>query len=65
VGYPGSFVDIPTQTLDVGQQGKLIFSIHWPASAVAGEHWLGRNIEVELGAVSVEFASPLEAKAGS
>jgi glucoamylase len=48
VGYPGSFVDIQTPSLESGGSGKLIFTLHWPESAAALDHWLGYNVEVEL-----------------
>ncbi len=41
VGYPGSFVDLPTAT---EQQGTLIFTLYWPE----GDRWLGHNVEVAL-----------------
>jgi glucoamylase len=62
VGYPGSFVDIRTPELDVDRAGKVIFTMHWPASADVADHWLGYNVEVQLGAHDAQFAAPLEAK---
>jgi glucoamylase len=40
VGYPGSFVDIPTPN----QTGTIIFTIHWPGDS----RWLGRNISIAV-----------------
>ncbi len=44
VGFPGSFVDIPTRP---DQTGSIIFTICWP---VEGQppRWLGRNLEVAI-----------------
>jgi glucoamylase len=50
VGYPGSFVDIPTPP---GAAGKLIFTLHWPENTDAAEHWLGHNVEIEVVAPAV------------
>jgi len=44
VGYPGSFVDIPTAPEDAG---KIIFTLAWPTQNNE-ERWLGRNIEVSV-----------------
>jgi glucoamylase len=44
VGYPGSFVDIPTAPEDAG---KIIFTLAWPAQKNE-ERWLGKNIEVSV-----------------
>ncbi len=41
VGYPGSFVDIPTIP---NQTGTIIFTMHWPAD----DRWLGRNISIAV-----------------
>ncbi len=62
VGSPGCFVDIPTPDQSEGQTGKLIFTMHWPASADVADHWLGRNIEVALGPHDAQFQAPVEAK---
>jgi glucoamylase len=62
VGYPGCFVDIATPERAPDQAGTLIFTMHWPATADVADHWLGRNIEVELGAHDAQFQAPLEAK---
>lgn len=46
VGYPGSFVDIPTRP---DQGGSTIsFTIVWPGTGGQPDRWLGRNIEVEV-----------------
>jgi glucoamylase len=45
VGYPGAFVDIATPA---EAAGKLIFTIHWPEQGQAQEHWLGKNVEIEI-----------------
>jgi glucoamylase len=52
VGYPGSFVDIPT-TPD--QTGTIIFTIAWPGENDQ-ERWLGKNIDVAV------IAAPASAK---
>ena len=65
VGYPGSFVDIATPVPDVGVFQKLIFTMHWPASADSAEHWLGHNLEVQLGAHDAQMAAPLQGKPAS
>jgi glucoamylase len=44
VGYPGSFVDIPT---GADQTGKLEFTLAWPGQNDK-ERWLGRNVAVSL-----------------
>jgi len=62
VGYPGSFVDIPTPGPEAGGIGTLIFTLHWPATATSGDRWLGRNLEVRLGEHDAQFAPPLESK---
>ncbi len=41
IGYPGSFVDIPTTQ---GNSGKILFTLFWPAA----NRWLGRNMEVTV-----------------
>jgi glucoamylase len=51
IGYPGSFVDIPTPSAeDWNREGdaKIVFTIHWPESPSGPEHWLGFNLEVAL-----------------
>ena len=64
VGFPGSYVDIPTS--GDGVSGKLIFTLHWPERADAEEHWLGRNIEVRLGEHDLQMDPPsVEAKPAS
>ena len=60
VGYPGSFVDIETTG-----EGRLSFTLHWPASAAGAEHWLGRNVEINVRAVDVPVAPPLATKPAS
>jgi hypothetical protein len=65
VGYPGSYVDIPTPVLEAGQTGRLIFTMHWPENVEGIEHWLGRNIEVKLGDRDQQFAAPLQQKPAS
>jgi glucoamylase len=62
VGYPGCFVDIPTPELAQDQTGKLIFTMHWPATADLSDHWLGRNVEVVMGPHDAQFQAPVEAK---
>jgi glucoamylase len=42
VGYPGSFVDIPTAA---DQEGTITFTLAWPGHD-GEERWLGRNIDV-------------------
>jgi glucoamylase len=49
VGYPGSYIDIPTATAG-DAAAALKFTIHWPEQAGVSDHWLGRNLEVKLGA---------------
>jgi glucoamylase len=44
VGYPGSFVDIPTTA---GQTGNMIFTLAWPGQD-GQERWLGRNVDVAV-----------------
>jgi glucoamylase len=44
VGYPGSFVDIPTNPR---QTGTIVFTLNWPSQAEQ-DRWLGRNIEVSV-----------------
>jgi glucoamylase len=44
VGYPGSFVDIPTAP---EQTGKIIFTLAWPGQNLQ-ERWLGKNIDVSV-----------------
>jgi glucoamylase len=41
VGYPGSYVDIPTVA---GTAGSIVFTLYWPAQ----DRWLGKNIAVDL-----------------
>jgi glucoamylase len=41
VGYPGSFVDIPTTP---NQTGTIVFTMHW----LGDNHWLGRNISIAV-----------------
>lgn len=41
VGYPGSYVDIPTNT---NQTGTIIFTLYWPAE----DRWLGKNISIAV-----------------
>jgi glucoamylase len=48
VGFPGSFVDIPTTAPEQGGSGKIIFTIHWPECPESPEHWLGHNVEIEI-----------------
>ncbi len=48
VGYPGTFVDIAIPVPDPAAQGKIIFTLHWQATADAPDHWLGRNFEVSI-----------------
>jgi glucoamylase len=51
VGYPGAFVDIVTPAdPEWSRQGdaRMIFTLHWPESADAPDHWLGHNFEVAL-----------------
>jgi glucoamylase len=44
VGYPGSFVDIPTSP---EQTGHIIFTMAWPEQD-GQERWLGKNIDVSV-----------------
>jgi glucoamylase len=44
VGYPGSFVDLPT-TPDQG--GNIIFTLSW-TGPTGQDEWLGRNIDVSV-----------------
>ena len=44
VGYPGSFVDIPTRP---DQAGSIQFTICWVADGLP-DRWLGRNLEVNI-----------------
>jgi glucoamylase len=48
VGYPGSFVDIPTNTAESVGSNKLIFTMHWPEGPNAPDHWLGHNVEIDI-----------------
>jgi glucoamylase len=48
VGFPGAYVDIPTQA---GGPGKLIFTLLWFEGPNQPEHWLGRNVEIRITAV--------------
>ena len=48
VGYPGSFVDIPTAPTTESDPGKLTFTLHWPECPDVPEHWLGHNVDVEI-----------------
>jgi glucoamylase len=41
VGYPGSYVDIPTSE---GQTCTIVFTLFWPGQ----DRWLGRNCEVKV-----------------
>jgi glucoamylase len=41
IGYPGSYVDIPTVA---NQPGTIIFTLYWPAE----DRWLGRNISIAV-----------------
>ena len=41
VGYPGSYVDIPTIA---NQTGTIIFTLYWPAE----DRWLGKNISIAV-----------------
>jgi glucoamylase len=49
VGYPGSFVDIPT---NADQEGAILFTLAWPGQNEQ-ERWLGRNVEVLVVALPV------------
>lgn len=62
IGYPGSYVDIPTPVLEPGQIGKLIFTIHWLERAGTPEHWLGRNNEILIGGHDRSAAAALAQK---
>ena len=46
VGFLGAFVDIPIPPEVLN--GKLIFTLHWADGLDTEEHWLGRNVEVEI-----------------
>jgi glucoamylase len=41
VGYPGSFVDIPT---NASQVGTIVFTLYWPQE----DHWLGKNFSIAV-----------------
>jgi glucoamylase len=41
VGKPGAYIDIPTVE---GQQGSVVFTLHWPEA----DRWLGYNCEVTI-----------------
>jgi glucoamylase len=41
VGYPGSYVDVPTAE---GASGTIVFTLYWPDQ----DKWLGRNFEVTV-----------------
>jgi glucoamylase len=45
IGFPGSFADI---AIDTSATGKLIFTLQWFEGPDQPEHWLGRNVEVEI-----------------
>ncbi|SNT20602.1 glucoamylase [Granulicella rosea] len=60
VGYPGSFVDIPTLK-GAAFPATLTFTLYWPAGNNKAERWLGRNIEVAVNPVPPPTA-PVEAK---
>ena len=62
VGYPGSYVDIPTPILAPGETRELIFTLHWPERADSPDHWLGRNIEILVGEQDRTAPAPLEQK---
>ncbi len=47
-GYPGSYVDIPTQAAQSGPSRYLSFTMHWPERAGVAEHWLGHNVDIEV-----------------
>lgn len=44
LGYPGSFVDIPTRP---DQTGSIIFTIAWIVEGKP-DQWLGRNVEIKV-----------------
>ncbi|ADW67502.1 glycoside hydrolase family 15 protein [Granulicella tundricola] len=44
VGYPGSFADVVMP----GEPGELEFTLFWPTTADAPEHWLGHNYKVAV-----------------
>jgi glucoamylase len=44
VGYPGSFVDIPTSP---DQSGNILFTLAWPGENQQ-ERWLGKNINISV-----------------
>jgi glucoamylase len=50
VGYPGSFVDIDAPS----EEGTLEFTLFWPATAEAPEHWLGHNYKLAIKAEAPE-----------
>ena len=50
VGYPGSFVDLAA----TAEAGFVEFTLFWPATADAAEHWLGRNYRVQVTADAPE-----------
>jgi glucoamylase len=50
VGYPGSFVDVAAPN----EVGTLEFTLFWPATADAPEHWLGRNYKLAITAEAPE-----------
>jgi glucoamylase len=46
VGYPGSFVDLPTRPDQGGT--TICFTIVWPGAEGRPDRWLGRNLEVNV-----------------
>ena len=62
VGYPGSYVDIPTPILPPGEIRKLLFTMHWPERADSPDHWLGHNVEILVGEDHRSAPAPLDNK---
>ena len=44
VGFPGSFVDLPTRP---DQTGSVLFTLCWPGNE-SSDRWLGHNVEVKV-----------------
>jgi glucoamylase len=62
VGYPGSYADIAMPGPEAGGSDKVIFTMHWPESGEAAEHWLGHNVEAQVVAPDQPCKAPLGSK---